>query len=132
MWVDSVGLLDFKSSRSLLGLMASLLSFPSEPVVERLQSRLDALAKILGTEAKEAQRRDRHEIRSELDELCDARSVARRIAADTHELPACPDSRHDLAHDLPHRGRAGIPHALPEVARCDVQPADPAQRQSGV
>src|SRR5437867_11181376 len=32
MWVDSVGLLDFRSSRSLLGLMASLLSFPSQPV----------------------------------------------------------------------------------------------------
>src|SRR2546422_11305036 len=32
MWVDSVGLLDFKSSHSLLGLMASLLSFPSQPV----------------------------------------------------------------------------------------------------
>src|SRR2546428_539941 len=32
MWVDSVGLLDFKSSRSLLGLMVSLLSFPSQPV----------------------------------------------------------------------------------------------------
>src|SRR5262245_64052298 len=35
MWVDSVGLLDFRSSRSLLGLMASLLSFPSEPVTDR-------------------------------------------------------------------------------------------------
>src|SRR5258706_7175317 len=34
MWVDSVGLLDFKSSRSLLGLMSSLLSFPSEPVTD--------------------------------------------------------------------------------------------------
>src|SRR6476660_9285239 len=34
MWVDRVGLLDFKSSRSLLGLMASLLSFPSEPVTD--------------------------------------------------------------------------------------------------
>src|SRR2546426_940909 len=34
MWVDSVGLLDFKSSRSLLGLMASLLSFPSQPVTD--------------------------------------------------------------------------------------------------
>src|SRR5205809_7736350 len=34
MWVDSVGLLDFKSSRSLLGLMTSLLSFPSEPVTD--------------------------------------------------------------------------------------------------
>src|SRR2546430_13715128 len=34
MWVDSVGLLDFKSSRSLLGLTASLLSFPSEPVTD--------------------------------------------------------------------------------------------------
>src|SRR6266545_900947 len=32
MWVDSVGLSDFRSSRSLLGLMASLLSFPSQPV----------------------------------------------------------------------------------------------------
>src|SRR2546427_11893840 len=32
MWVDSVGLLDFRSSRSLLGLMSSLLSFPSQPV----------------------------------------------------------------------------------------------------
>src|SRR5215470_16520495 len=35
MWVDSVGLLSFKSSRSLLGLMAYLLSFPSEPVTDR-------------------------------------------------------------------------------------------------
>src|SRR3954464_15474929 len=34
MWVDSVGLLDFKSSRSLLGLMSSLLSFPSQPVTD--------------------------------------------------------------------------------------------------
>src|SRR5262249_46758605 len=34
MWVDSVGLLAFKSSRSLLGLMASLLSFPSQPVTD--------------------------------------------------------------------------------------------------
>src|SRR2546426_9895565 len=34
MWVDSVGVLDFKSSRSLLGLMASLLSFPSQPVAD--------------------------------------------------------------------------------------------------
>src|SRR2546426_12341890 len=34
MWVDSVGLLDFKSSRSVLGLMASLLSFPSQPVTD--------------------------------------------------------------------------------------------------
>src|ERR1044071_10267071 len=34
MWVDSVGLLDFKSPRSLLGLMASLLSFPSQPVTD--------------------------------------------------------------------------------------------------
>src|SRR5260370_12557505 len=34
MWVDSVGLLDLKSSRSLLGLMASLLSFPSQPVTD--------------------------------------------------------------------------------------------------
>src|SRR5678815_2692589 len=34
MWVDSVGLLAFRSSRSLLGLMASLLSFPSEPVTD--------------------------------------------------------------------------------------------------
>src|SRR3954468_13130886 len=34
MWVDSVGLLDFKSSRSLLGLMASLLSLPSQPVTD--------------------------------------------------------------------------------------------------
>src|ERR1700675_685335 len=31
MCVDSVGLLVFKSSRSLLGLMAYLLSFPSQP-----------------------------------------------------------------------------------------------------
>src|SRR5499426_4920044 len=36
MWVDSVGVLDFKSSRSLLGLMASLLSFPVEPVTDSL------------------------------------------------------------------------------------------------
>src|SRR4029453_17762150 len=35
MWVDSVGLLDFRSSRSLLGLMSSLLSFPSQPVADR-------------------------------------------------------------------------------------------------
>src|SRR5207249_12318868 len=34
MWVDSVGLLDFRSSRSLLGLMAYLLSFPSQPVTD--------------------------------------------------------------------------------------------------
>src|SRR5437879_13093935 len=34
MWVDSVGLLDFRSSRSLLGLMASLLAFPSQPVTD--------------------------------------------------------------------------------------------------
>src|SRR5438309_10468852 len=32
MWVDSVGLLDFRSSRSLLGRMSYLLSFPSQPV----------------------------------------------------------------------------------------------------
>src|SRR5262249_45497095 len=35
MWVDSVGLSAFRSSRSLLGLMASLLSFPSQPVTDR-------------------------------------------------------------------------------------------------
>src|SRR4030095_13551474 len=34
MWVDSVGLLAFRSSRSLLGLMSSLLSFPSQPVTD--------------------------------------------------------------------------------------------------
>src|SRR5256885_14907903 len=34
MWVESVGLLDFRSSRSLLGLMSYLLSFPSQPVTE--------------------------------------------------------------------------------------------------
>src|SRR6185295_16898393 len=34
MWVDSVGLLAFRSSRSLLTLMASLLSFPVEPVTD--------------------------------------------------------------------------------------------------
>src|SRR5438067_10872914 len=34
MWVESVGLLDFRSSRSLLGLMSSLLSFPSKPVAD--------------------------------------------------------------------------------------------------
>src|SRR5256885_16448534 len=34
MWVDSVGLLAFRSSRSLLGLMVSLLSFPSQPVTD--------------------------------------------------------------------------------------------------
>src|SRR5258707_15489967 len=34
MWVDSVGLLAFRSSRSLLGRMASLLSFPSQPVTD--------------------------------------------------------------------------------------------------
>src|SRR5437588_10683349 len=34
MWVDSVGLSDFRSSRSLLGLMAYLLSFPSQPVTD--------------------------------------------------------------------------------------------------
>src|ERR671922_3063407 len=35
MWVESVGLLALRSSRSLLGLMASLLSFPSQPVTDR-------------------------------------------------------------------------------------------------
>src|SRR5215472_6946181 len=34
MWVDSVGMLDFKSSRSLLGLMTCLLSFPLEPITD--------------------------------------------------------------------------------------------------
>src|SRR5437667_6040150 len=34
MWVDSVGLLVFRSSRSLLGLMVYLLSFPSKPVAD--------------------------------------------------------------------------------------------------
>src|SRR5439155_25758964 len=34
MWVDSVGLLDFRSSRSVFGLMSYLLSFPSEPVTD--------------------------------------------------------------------------------------------------
>src|SRR5436189_4347199 len=34
MWVDSVGLLVFRSSRSLLGLMPSLLSFPCQPVTD--------------------------------------------------------------------------------------------------
>src|SRR5918996_4287476 len=34
MWVDSVGLLDFRSSRSLLGLISYLLSFPSQPVTD--------------------------------------------------------------------------------------------------
>src|SRR5258705_7298114 len=34
MWVDSVGLLALRSSRSLLGLMSSLLSFPSQPVTD--------------------------------------------------------------------------------------------------
>src|SRR5258705_9771292 len=34
MWVDSVGLLAFRSSRSLLGLMSYLLSFPSEPATD--------------------------------------------------------------------------------------------------
>src|SRR2546429_8577461 len=34
MWVDSVGLLAFRSSRSLLDLMSSLLSFPSKPVAD--------------------------------------------------------------------------------------------------
>src|SRR6266566_2929335 len=34
MWVDSVGLLDFRSSRSLLGRMSYLLSFPSQPVTD--------------------------------------------------------------------------------------------------
>src|SRR6059036_3540879 len=34
MWVDSVGLLDFRSSRSLLGLMSSLLLLPSQPVTD--------------------------------------------------------------------------------------------------
>src|SRR5438094_9421305 len=34
MWVDSVGLLDFRSSCSLLGLMSYLLSFPSQPVTD--------------------------------------------------------------------------------------------------
>src|SRR4030081_2666580 len=35
MWVESVGLLALRSSRSLLGLMAYLLSFPSQPVTDR-------------------------------------------------------------------------------------------------
>src|SRR5215813_72673 len=35
MWVDSVGLLDVRSWRSLLGLIGCLLSFPSEPVTDR-------------------------------------------------------------------------------------------------
>src|SRR5262245_22746790 len=35
MWVESVGLLALRSSRSLLGLTASLLSFPAEPVTHR-------------------------------------------------------------------------------------------------
>src|ERR1043165_5499794 len=35
MCVDSVGALDFRSSRSLLGLMSSLLSFPAQPVADR-------------------------------------------------------------------------------------------------
>src|SRR2546423_13394104 len=34
MWVDSVGLLDFRSSCSLLGLMTYLLSLPSQPVTD--------------------------------------------------------------------------------------------------
>src|SRR5512143_3926706 len=34
MWVDSVGFLDFRSSRSLLGLMSSLLACPSQPVTD--------------------------------------------------------------------------------------------------
>src|SRR5207247_2939261 len=34
MWVDSVGLLDFRSSRSVFGLMSYLLSFPSQPVTD--------------------------------------------------------------------------------------------------
>src|SRR4029077_15079074 len=34
MWVDRVGLLAFRSSRSLLGLMPYLLSFPSQPVTD--------------------------------------------------------------------------------------------------
>src|SRR5260370_42317960 len=34
MGVDSVGLLAFRSSRSLLGLMSYLLSFPSQPVTD--------------------------------------------------------------------------------------------------
>src|SRR3989441_1331854 len=34
MWVESVGLLALRSSRSLLGLMAYLLSFPSQPVTD--------------------------------------------------------------------------------------------------
>src|SRR2546425_6500452 len=34
MWVDSVGLLAFRSSRSLLGLMVSFLSFPSQAVTD--------------------------------------------------------------------------------------------------
>src|SRR5262245_26692462 len=93
----------------------------SSLVAIALQSRLHALAKVLGAEAKQAEGRDRHDIRSELDELGDARGVARRIAADTHELAAGPDSRNHLAHDLPHGGRTGIPHALPEVAGGDVQ-----------
>src|SRR5438874_13842339 len=34
MWVASVGWLDFRSSRSLLGLMSYLLSFPSQPITD--------------------------------------------------------------------------------------------------
>src|SRR5215475_14210178 len=34
MWVDSVGLLSFRSWRSLFGLMAYLLSLPSQPVTD--------------------------------------------------------------------------------------------------
>src|SRR6185295_3206799 len=34
MWVDSVGLLAFRSSRSLLTLMSSLLSLPAEPITD--------------------------------------------------------------------------------------------------
>src|SRR4030095_3437462 len=42
MWVDSVGLLDFRSSRSLLGLMSSLLLglFHHARVIHRVRSRL--------------------------------------------------------------------------------------------
>src|SRR5215470_18286581 len=89
-----------------------------------LPGRLHALAKVVGAKAKKTEGRDRHEVCSEFDELRDARSVARRVAAHANELAARPDPRNDLAHELPHRRRAGIAHALPKIAGRYVQYVD--------
>src|SRR5215470_2914222 len=89
-----------------------------------LPGRLHALAKVFGAQAKQTQGRDGYEVCSEFDELRDARSVARRVAAHANELAARPDPRNDLAHELPYRRRAGIAHALPEIAGRHVQHVD--------